>query len=404
MSVSASASPVHRHKEEILQLAVQRHNDMLRRENGASSLGQREMGTFETYDVDHDGYLGSKEAQTLLQDMDVDPAMWHLFAGSKDKLITRLAFERIVDDSKLFQKTDKDASDHLEPGEIQDLENQAGISKKSTFNWRTFDRDKDSKLSKAEFLLAGPAAARAAAQALAGGSVSLLSTDGQVADKEWKQEQDAGAEADGWAWTTGDDTPGENIDLDMDASLMEETEQDMLDEDDDEDERGLSFLEEYNDDEDEEDDDLREPLHPEDHHEEGESLLQEDEQAALDYLMNDDLDLGVEDERKVASELFQAFDTDNNGVLDGSEIQQVLDRAGVANFDWRAYDRNHDNRLTQDEFYSMGSDAENKDNPDLMDGILAQLYEEPDDGLVTENARDSSEEPHEDKDQVQQSE
>lgn len=385
MSVSASASPVNR------------HSDMLRREAGIATSHHSEMGSFESYDVDHDGYLGSKEAQTLLQDMEIDPAMWHMYAGKKDGLISRLAYERLADDLKVFRTSDKDTSDHLEPEEIEALEKEAGLHEpQGSFSWRTFDIDKDNKLSKAEFLAAGPAAARAAAHALAGSS--LLSTDdnSRVADPEWQQEEDAEAEADGWAWASADDEgPGEQIDLGMmegdphHSTLMEGSEvDDMMHDMDSDDEKGLSLLEE--DEEDEHDEDLDGALPEPDYDEEGESLLEEDEQQALDYLMNDDLDLNVEDERRVASELFQAFDSDNNGELDASEIGEVLERAGVPKFDWQSYDHNSDHKLSQDEFYSMGKDEGNKDNPDLMDGILAQLYEEPDDdGSITESSADS---------------
>eukprot|EP00746_Dinoflagellata_sp_MGD_P000950 gnl/MRDRNA2_/MRDRNA2_101771_c0_seq1.p1 gnl/MRDRNA2_/MRDRNA2_101771_c0~~gnl/MRDRNA2_/MRDRNA2_101771_c0_seq1.p1 ORF type:complete len:563 (-),score=183.12 gnl/MRDRNA2_/MRDRNA2_101771_c0_seq1:52-1740(-) len=369
MSVSASASPVHRHA------------DMLRREAGSAISHHRQMGSFESYDVDRDGYLGSKEAQTMLQDMNVDPAMWHAYAGKKDMLISRLAYERLVDDSKVFQRADKDGSDDLDHGEIQALETEAGIEE-GTFNWRTFDTDKNNKLSKAEFLAAGPAAAHAAAEALGGASLLASGEDSKDKDTESKEEEDAGAEADGWAWAIGGDGPGEEIDLGMmegDESLLEESElQDMMNGMDHEDEQGLSLLQENE----EYDEDLDDP--PTDEDEEGGSLLEEElseeDQQSLDYIMNNDLDLSEQDERRVASELFQAFDSDGNGVLDESEINQVLERADLPKFNWRAYDHNKDDQLTQDEFYSMGSDGQNKENPDLMDGILAQLYEEPEDG------------------------
>jgi len=393
MSVSASAKP------------VERHNDMLRRE----AKTHHEIGTFESYDVDQDGYLGSKEAQTLLQDMDVDPVMWHAYAGRKDGLFTRLAYERLVDDLKVFRQADKDASDHLDSKEVEDLETEAGIPK-NIFNWKSFDVDNDNKLSKAEFLSAGPAAAHATAQSLAGSSLLLTDdnetlTDKEQADKEWKEEEDAGAEADGWAWSNGADGSAATIDLGM-----KEGEEHLYHDYDEyyhhtsEDEKGLSLLEEH-DDYDKDLDDL--PDTPEDDDdddddEEGDSLLEEDlddeEKQHLEDIMNDDLDVNVEDEKKVASELFQAFDSDNNGVLDDSEIKQVLERAGLPNFDWHAYDHNKDGSLTQAEFYAMGSDADNKDNPDLMDGILNQLYDEDPDGsdsfAETESAKSDDAEDH----------
>jgi len=116
------------------------------------------MATFEGYDRDKSGTLEHSEAEHLLRDIGFTSSEWPMLLHNGGGVITQHAWRRLTTDMDMWAAADKNKSGFLEAPEVGQVLKSAGLSDKA-FPWQQWDHDGDNRLSKAEFLAAGPAVA-----------------------------------------------------------------------------------------------------------------------------------------------------------------------------------------------------------------------------------------------------
>lgn len=131
------------------------------------SASKIESGTkttaFEEYDHDKSGTLDPSEAARFLSDQGFASSDWPMLLHNGGGVITSHGFKRLHRDMAMFETADADKTGFLEAPEVETILKSAGLSS-NTFPWQHWDHDGDHRLSKAEFLAAGPAVAHAVQQ------------------------------------------------------------------------------------------------------------------------------------------------------------------------------------------------------------------------------------------------
>lgn len=147
---------------------------------------------FAASDADGSGFLEENEIRTFMQTLGLpDGVDWHPLDRDADGRLSLAELEAAAkedspqapasmieltdadgaaletddadaeaEDRKIFKQYDSNGNHFLEPGEIHDLLEKAGL-KDQDFDWWPFDVDRDGLLSEKEFLSAGPAALEA---------------------------------------------------------------------------------------------------------------------------------------------------------------------------------------------------------------------------------------------------
>jgi len=125
---------------------------------------------------------------------------------------------------EIFEETDADGSKFLEPGEVEEFLSHLVPLPKSRYDWRSFDRDRDGRLSYPEFRNAGPAALQQ--QGLKDGdtdAAAFLETHEEDEDDEDHEEDDEDDESESSAFIETDALPedGEEAVFDGDGAAPE---------------------------------------------------------------------------------------------------------------------------------------------------------------------------------------
>eukprot|EP00746_Dinoflagellata_sp_MGD_P011487 gnl/MRDRNA2_/MRDRNA2_124100_c0_seq1.p1 gnl/MRDRNA2_/MRDRNA2_124100_c0~~gnl/MRDRNA2_/MRDRNA2_124100_c0_seq1.p1 ORF type:complete len:228 (-),score=49.30 gnl/MRDRNA2_/MRDRNA2_124100_c0_seq1:12-695(-) len=147
--------------------------------------------TFEEYDHDKSGTLDPSEAAPFLTDQGFASSDWPMLLHNGGGVITSHGFQRLHRDMAMFDTADADKTGFLEPPEVETILKSAGLSSE-TFPWQHWDHDGDHRLSKAEFLAAGPAVAHAVNQ----NANALLQADIDHDDLKFPQREYVGKDLD----------------------------------------------------------------------------------------------------------------------------------------------------------------------------------------------------------------
>lgn len=211
-------------------------------------------------------------------------------------------------DSDVFEQADADKSNHLEEGEIKKVMSRAGVHP-SKFDWKSFDHDKDGRLSKKEFLDAGSAAAKVAVPP----PLSML-------EEHVARQSGPGALLRIGSFENHDTDGSGSLEEDEAGTLMKRTGAD---------ESSWRAL---------------------DHDGDGALSRYEFERPA-------EADKNLEDQPD--SKFFDDADINKDKVLDDSEMGSVVSKMGLdkTNFDWHAFDHDKDGALKKDEFFQAGPAA-----------------------------------------------
>lgn len=260
-----------------------------------------------------------KELQRLLNESNAERSDAANMLKNEETLAQSKAYEPIpVDehmDEKIFHVADEDKDGHLDEKEMGKLLDKGGITEKE-LDWRAHDKDKDGKLSKNEFLSASSAAEQATKPRSlslleeyvmhSGGPSTLLKLhDFKTYDLDGNGMLDH-TEASKMMLSVGlRENAWLKFDLDGDGKLSEK-----------------EFLRD------------RAQLHEE------------------TMVSNP----GVDDD----ASLFQQVDQDQDGYLDGKEIDDLFDRIPHLHghsFDWDKFDYDKDGKLSQMEFIQAGPEV-----------------------------------------------
>lgn len=227
-----------------------------------------------------------------------------------------------IEDMKIFQKRDVDKSGFLEANEIDSLMGDVGVA--HLVDWKSFDHDGDGKLSRTEFMQAGPAVVKVA-QSLAQDVVEQQSL---IQQKDLSYFHHCDKDQNGFLNGT-----------EMSEALTG---------------TGLN-PEDFNWRAFDHDGDDR--LNPAEFLEAGPAVVQavrEHENAGGASSTEEPLDI-TQKEKSV----FAKSDLDRSGFLEPTEVNQLMAVAGLSpkTFNWQAYDYDQDGRLSFDEFLEAGPAA-----------------------------------------------
>lgn len=246
------------------------------------------------------------EIEDLLQESDAEKRESEKFLKESSDSIVK------EEDKNIFKAADEDHSGHLDPNEMNKVLTKAGLSE-TDFDWHSHDADKDGQLSQDEFLAAGQAAGqRSKPRTLSllenhiwknGGSSKLMKLqDFKTYDSDASGNLEAGEASQLMKGVgLGEDT-WRKFDVDGDGKLSEEE----FDRD----------LEKINKD-----------------------TMASNQGANPDHA------------------IFKGADSDGSSFLEESEVDSLLNSIPAlhhSTFDWRAFDQDGDDRLSETEFIRAG--------------------------------------------------
>lgn len=332
--------------------------------DGSSLLEAREVGTvlaktplvpgsfnWRKYDFDGDGALNQGEFLAAGTGVLQEVKRQHQEALAAQQQASLLEQEVVSRETQVFQDADKNHNGFLEEPEMDDLNSRAGLT---GFNWKNFDSDQDNRLSKAEFVRSGPAAAAFGEMKRLEPLLKRTKAGDDVDRKVFKKADTDGSsflekgEVESLLSRSHITTPLFNwhdFDRDHDGKLSEE---EFL-------EGGPMALKASI--------EARPP-----------SLVQESG-ASRDADEDDDLE-ALADKREDDQQVWLEFDKDRSGYLETNEIDRLVKDAEIKDFDWKAYDRDHDGRLSPAEFDTASDEAKEKASSQFRQKVQQNLGEE----------------------------
>lgn len=352
-------------------------------ETSASLLEQEQMAQadaqetelFHRADLDRSGFLEGPEMNRINMHAGIPSFNWQSFDEDKDGRMSLAEFKKsgaaAVDfmkegkqkeidekaDRESFHLADKDKSSFLEVGEMDELMSKAGLPK--SYDWRSADLNGDGKLNEDEFIAGGAAVRQAIVEQLDNQEASLM-------ELQQRQQMDP-KEADAKAFHEAD-TDG--------SSFLEEGEMKEVI-------RKAGLPDSFN-------------WRATDY--DGDGKLNESEfvaggDAARQASLAQFEQLHPKETKEIKDEVAAGFgpddtavweleDRNKNGVLESSEMDQLMKDAGIESASWQEYDKNKDGQLSREEFVASSHKLKEAASPDFRQKIMSLTGEPSEDSMM----------------------